>query len=90
MLEKTINFFNSKKLVFTGSMNKPREEMQKNAKNIGAIIQKAISGKTDFLITGEKVGASKIAKAKKLGIKTLTEQEYLHKLTTTREEIEYF
>jgi DNA ligase (NAD+) len=83
-LEKTLTntfngdgYFAGKKLVFTGAMQNPREKMQKDAKLLGAIIQKSVSGKTDFLIIGEKVGKSKLEKAEKLGIKIITEQEYL-------------
>ena len=35
----------------------------------------SVSAKTDYLIAGEKAG-SKLAKAEKLGVKTLSEDEF--------------
>jgi DNA ligase (NAD+) len=75
--EYSNNYFANKKLVFTGVMQHSREYMQKEAKNLGAIIQKAVSGKTDFLIIGEKVGQSKLEKAQKAGVTIMNEAEYL-------------
>lgn len=66
-----------KKLVFTGKMTGgSREEMQAAARKLGAVVQTSVSGATDFLICGEKVGASKLDKANRLGVKILTEEEY--------------
>ena len=65
------------KLVFTGKMTSgSRDEMKKNALELGAEVQSAVSGKTDMLICGENVGASKLNKASKLGVKILSEEEY--------------
>ncbi len=67
-----------KLLVFTGSMQSgSREEMKKQAKAMGARIGDSITGKTDLLICGEKVGAAKLSKAEKLGVKIVSEAEYL-------------
>jgi DNA ligase (NAD+) len=66
-----------KKVVFSGKMQQGRrEEMQTMAKELGAVVQSTVSGATDFLICGEKVGANKLTKAKKLGIKILSERDY--------------
>jgi DNA ligase (NAD+) len=66
-----------KNLVFTGKMQGgSREAMQAQARQLGANVQSAVSGNTDLLICGEKVGASKIDKASKLGVKILSEAEY--------------
>ena len=65
------------KLVFTGSMNQgSRDQMKKNALELGAKVQSSISAKTDILILGEKVGTAKISKAKKLGTRIMSEKEY--------------
>jgi DNA ligase (NAD+) len=40
-------------------------------------VQTAVSKTTDYLVCGEKVGAKKIAKARDLGVQTLSEAEYL-------------
>jgi len=66
-----------KNLVFTGKMQRgSRETMQAEARRLGANVQSAVSGTTDFLICGEKVGAAKKDKAAQLGVQTLSEDEY--------------
>ena len=65
------------KLVFTGKMTSgSRDDMKKNALNLGAEIQSTVSGKTDILICGENVGSTKLTKAEKLGVKVLSEEDY--------------
>lgn len=44
--------------------------------SIGANAGSSVTGKTNYLICGEKPG-SKLTKAKELGIPVLTEQEFL-------------
>ncbi len=67
-----------KKIVFTGKMNHgTRPAMETEARQLGAVVQKAVSGQTDILVCGAKVGASKIAKAQKAGVEMMTEEEYL-------------
>lgn len=66
-----------KKVVFSGKMTGgSREEMQAGARKRGAVVQASVSGATDYLICGEKVGASKLDKANRLGVKILSEAEY--------------
>lgn len=67
-----------KTLVFTGTMlSKSRSVMTKEAKAMGANVGSGVTSKTDFLVIGEKVGASKTNAAKKHGTKILTEAEYI-------------
>lgn len=67
-----------KLIVFSGTMKQgSREEMKKQAKELGARVGDSITGKTDMLVCGEKVGSSKLAKAQKLGVEILTEEDYL-------------
>ncbi len=67
-----------KGIVFTGKMaGGDRKAMQAQARELGARVQTAVSGSTDYLVCGQKVGAVKIAKAEKLGVTVLTENEYL-------------
>ncbi len=74
------NFFLNKHLVFTGTLSKlSRDEAKYLAKSKGAKILSSISKKTDFLIAGEKAG-SKIDKALQLGVKILSEKEFLKKI----------
>ncbi len=66
-----------KGIVFTGKMTKgSREDMQSGARALGARVQTAVSGNTDYLVCGEKVGAKKMEKAAKLGVTVLSEAEY--------------
>lgn len=65
-------------VVFTGSMQQgSRGDMEKQAKALGAKVAKSVTGKTTYLVTGEKVGETKISAAKDKGVTVLTEQEYL-------------
>ena len=76
-INQSISPFNSKKIVFTGTMSESRAELQKQAKAFGANVGKSVSSKTDFLIIGENVGQSKIKDAKSHQVDLLTEAEYL-------------
>jgi DNA ligase (NAD+) len=65
-------------IVFTGTMLQgSRADMEKQAKSMGAKVAKSVTGKTTYLVTGEKVGETKINAAKEKGVKVLTEQAYL-------------
>ena len=67
----------NKKLVFTGTLLKTgRSEAKKEAEKQGAKVLSAMSSNVDFLVAGEKSG-SKLKKAKELGVKVLTEQEFI-------------
>ncbi|WP_416677563.1 BRCT domain-containing protein [Candidatus Pseudothioglobus sp. Uisw_016] len=74
--------FNSKKIVFTGTMSESRAELQKQAKTFGVNVGRSVSSKTDFLIIGENVGQSKIKDAKTHQVEILTEAEYLKLLNS--------
>jgi len=78
-LKVTESIFTGKRITFSGKMSGSRKEMEKNAESLGAIIT-GVNSKSDYLITGEKVGANKINSAKKFGITILTEQEYNEKI----------
>lgn len=67
-----------KLIVFTGAMQMgSRDEMKKQAKLRGAKVGDSITGKTDMLVCGERVGAAKLAKARELGVQLVSEAEYL-------------
>lgn len=66
-----------KTVVITGELSgMKRKEAQALMESLGAIVNSSVSNKTDFLVVGEKPG-SKLEKAKKLGIKILTEEEFV-------------
>ncbi|MEM9398694.1 MAG: NAD-dependent DNA ligase LigA [Verrucomicrobiota bacterium] len=72
--------FAGKKIVITGTLSKPRTDFADRITELGGIVTSAISANTDYLLAGEKAG-SKLAKAKKLKITTLNEQDF-EKLAT--------
>ena len=64
--------------VITGtleSMN--REEAAEKVEKLGGKFQKTITKDTTYLVTGGKVGASKLTNAEKLGVKIIGEQDFL-------------
>jgi DNA ligase (NAD+) len=69
-----------KKVVFTGKGLKfSREEFTSLVRKYGGIPSDSVSKNTDFLVAGENPG-SKLDKAKKLGVKLLSENEFLELL----------
>ncbi|MDR2696750.1 MAG: NAD-dependent DNA ligase LigA, partial [Deltaproteobacteria bacterium] len=64
------------RVLFTGTLSKPRPELQKLAEEAGAEIAGSVSGRLDYLIAGEKPG-SKLEKARDLGISVLDEAGFL-------------
>jgi DNA ligase (NAD+) len=68
--------FVGKTFVFTGTLTKfTREEAGMIVKAKGGKATTSVSKKTDFVVVGEDAG-SKFDKAKSLGVKTLTEEEF--------------
>ena len=69
--------FAAKTMVFTGTLEKmTRDEAEALAERLGAKVTKTVSKKTDFVVVGADAG-SKAAKAAELGVKVLTEAEWL-------------
>lgn len=67
-----------KSFVVTGSLTTMgREQAAERIRALGGTFQSSVGKDTDFLVVGENVGASKLAKADKLGTKRLTEAELL-------------
>ncbi len=54
-----------------------REEIKAHIENHGGKVSGSISGKTTYLLAGERMGPEKLKKAEKLGVKILPENEYL-------------
>ncbi len=68
--------FAGKTFVFTGALKSfGRDEARSLVESLGATTVSSVSKKVDFVVVGEDPG-SKFDKAKELGIKTLTEEEF--------------
>ena len=63
--------------VFTGTLSCcSREKAKEMVEALGGKVSNSVSKKTTYLVVGEAPG-SKLAKAQKLGVKTLNEEEFL-------------
>lgn len=66
-----------KTFVITGTLpTLKREEAAAKIEAVGGKVSSSVSKKTDYLLAGEKAG-SKLAKAQSLGIKIVSEEEFL-------------
>ncbi|MCX6096168.1 MAG: NAD-dependent DNA ligase LigA [Candidatus Bipolaricaulota bacterium] len=66
-----------KRFVFTGTLaSLTREEAGERAKGLGGAVSSSVSARTDYVVVGENAG-SKADEARALGVKTLTEAEFL-------------
>ena len=62
--------------VITGTLPKPRKEVEDLIESLGGHAASSVSKSTDYLIVGEEPG-SKLEKAKALGVKTISYEEFL-------------
>ena len=66
-----------KTFVFTGALKSMTRDQAKNlVESLGGRVASSVSKKVDIVVVGESPG-SKLEKARKLGIKTINEEEFL-------------
>ena len=72
------NPFIGRIIVVTGKLeNFTRDSINAKIESLGAKAGSSVSSNTDYLICGEKAG-SKLSKAQSLGVKVLSEQQFLN------------
>lgn len=69
------NVFTKKTVVITGTLSISRDEMKEKLIKMGANVTNSVSKKTDFVLFGKDAG-SKLEKAKALGVKMISEDEF--------------
>lgn len=69
------NVFTKKTVVITGTLSISRDEMKEKLIKMGANVTNSVSKKTDFVLFGKDAG-SKLEKAKTLGVKAISEDEF--------------
>lgn len=73
----TVSVYKDKTIVVTGTLtNFSRNEIQQKIESIGAKFSTSVSKKTDYVLYGESAG-SKLQKANELGIKLISEEEFI-------------
>ena len=65
-----------KSFLITGTLDKPRKYYEELILSNGGSLLSGVSKNLDFLIAGEKAG-SKLEKANKLGVKVISQDEFL-------------
>lgn len=73
-INKDSPFF-GKTVVLTGTLSIPRADMEMIIEKLGGKTASSVSKNTDFVLAGENAG-SKLDKARMLGVKVVTEQEF--------------
>jgi DNA ligase (NAD+) len=80
MSEGTLQHLAGKIFVFTGSLTSmTRDKAAEEIRIRGGSVAASVSKNTNFLVAGEEAG-SKLDKANELGVKILTEKEFLKML----------
>jgi DNA ligase (NAD+) len=62
--------------VITGALSRPREEFEELIERNGGRTAGSVSKKTNYVLAGEDAG-SKLVKAKELGVKVISEADFL-------------
>jgi DNA ligase (NAD+) len=74
-IDESLLIFKDITFVITGELSQPRPVFAEMIKERGGKVSGSVSKKTNYLLAGEKAG-SKLAKAEKLGVKVINEEEF--------------
>jgi DNA ligase (NAD+) len=64
-------------IVVTGTLSRPREEVEELIERLGGRAAGSVSKKTSFVLAGKEAGKNKLDKAKELSIKIIDENELM-------------
>jgi len=84
--EKMSDSLQGRIFVVSGNFSISRDEIKKLIELNGGKNSGSVSGKTDFLLAGEKPGPEKIKKAETLGVKVISEEEFMAMIPAERNE----
>jgi DNA ligase (NAD+) len=74
------NLLQGKSFVVSGVFSIDREELKALIIKNGGRVLSSVSGKLDYLVSGENMGPAKREKAEKLGVKIISESEFMSML----------
>ena len=72
--------------MISGNFSISRDQMKALIVAHGGKNSGSISGKTSFLLAGEKAGPEKLKKAESLGIRIVTENEFMYDILDQKQE----
>ena len=58
-----------------------REQAREKILQLGGVFQSSVGKDTDYLVVGKNVGESKLEKAEALGIKQISEKEFINQIS---------
>jgi BRCT domain type II-containing protein len=65
-----------RKIAFTGTFQRPRADIEREATLAGAQVHNAVKATTDWLVVAKRPGKVKQKKAKQFGVLVMSEKEY--------------
>jgi DNA ligase (NAD+) len=75
--EALSNKLQGKNIVVSGNFSCPRDKLKQLIEQHGGKNASGVTSNTDYLIAGDKMGPAKLQKAEKLGIKIISENEFI-------------
>jgi DNA ligase (NAD+) len=80
------NALEGKTIVISGNFSISRDDMKRLIEDNGGKNSSSVSGKTSYLLAGSKPGPEKMKKAAELGIKVISEEEFMNMLPSSTAE----